>query len=264
MLVAPRNRLRSAVLTALTGLAWPALAAAQQGEPQTERADPARSEADEKAQREKQLEQARKLLKAAQRAKAAANTKRVAEAMRRQRLRRMSMSIDSETPLENLIEALLYDDSTVRVAAARLAEIGIAARVAMPRMAELLDERSNRAVQLAVIAAMLQIDPLHPAACAAHHDRICNGTTAERRAAALALGALGAAAEPAVLAMISATREPKPALVRDAVTALGMLGKTAGPALRRLRQLAASEQKELAARAGVAVRQIERCLQTKE
>lgn len=264
MLLAPPTCFRSVALVALMSLAWPALAAAQQGQPQTERADPACTEADEKAQREKQRRQAQELLKAAQRAKAAANAKRVAEAMRKQRLRRVSMAIDSETPLETLVEALLYDDSTVRVAAARLAEIGIAARAAMPRMAELLDERSNRAVQLAVIGAMLQIDPLHPAACAAHHDRICNGTTAERRAAALALGALGAAAEPAVFAMISATREPKPALVRDAVTALGMLGKTAEPALRRLRQLAASEQKELAARARVAVRQIERCLQTKE
>ena len=89
--------------------------------------------------------------------------------------------------------------------------------------------------QRRLVAAMLAIDPMHPACASAHHFRLCNGNERERREAALALGVLGAAASPALRSLVSATREDDPALVRDAVTALGMLGATARDALPRLR-----------------------------
>ena len=81
--------------------------------------------------------------------------------------------------------------------------------------------------------ALARIDPDDPLAIAGHVLALSRLDPRERIAAAMALGRQGAAAQPAVPALLKALQTPDLAVQREVVTALGMLGPPPPPRCRR-------------------------------
>lgn len=109
----------------------------------------------------------------------------------------------------------------------------------------------------AAARALAAICPADARSARAHAFLVQNGESAtERRTAAVALGQLGTAGEEGVSALLAATELADLALAREAITALGQIGTAA--AVPRLEALAAGKDRQLAALAAAALRQLRR------
>lgn len=111
--------------------------------------------------------------------------------------------------------------------------------------------------RLAAARAMVAIAPRDERCVPAHAHLLGHGGADERLAAATALGSFGGKAVDAVPVLVAATQAEARPLVRGAIVALGQIGVVGGaPAVERLEALAAGGDKEFAALAQAALRQV--------
>ena len=104
--------------------------------------------------------------------------------------------------------------------------------------------------------AIARIAPDDPASIAGHVRLLAHPFAAERLAAVRALGGFGADAAEAVDALRARLKDPDARVAREAITALGMIGPAAHAAAADLEELESSADKQVAARARAALRQI--------
>lgn len=114
------------------------------------------------------------------------------------------------------------------------------------------------AIRSALSLAIAALDPTLPETMAGHRSRLQHLDPRVRQEAARALALLGHDAADAVTALLRALEDPELQVARESATALGLIG-TASDAVRAgLEQAAGSGDRQLAARARAALRQLGR------
>jgi hypothetical protein len=187
------------------------------------------------------------------------------------------MKVNPEASTETLLEILKSNRRFQREVAAE--ELGRRrARAAIPLLSRLVSRvpyaksGEGRGIiyrrELAVVTddfkaravrALLMIDPDDPRVAVAHGYQLRRHPDARTRwKAAMALGRCGAAAAPAVPDLLAAISDEDEdvRVIREAVTTLGMVGPKAADAVPILETLTQHENRQIAARAKAALRQI--------
>ena len=113
-------------------------------------------------------------------------------------------------------------------------------------------------IRLAAATSLLELIPEDPAAIPAYLVLLDCPDPEVRRKAAMALGRQGALGAEAVPKLLRTTLDRDLRLVAEAVTALGMIGPQAQLAIPKLEALTDHDNKQIAERARVALRQIRR------
>ncbi len=116
---------------------------------------------------------------------------------------------------------------------------------------------STSSVRRAAAIAIARIAPHDPEAVQGLRYLLVDGRRVERARAARSLAAFGPQAAPAVPGLIKSLHDHDPRVVREAITALGVVGPDAATAKWELQELTKHEDKQIAARARAALRQIE-------
>lgn len=115
----------------------------------------------------------------------------------------------------------------------------------------------DEAVHAAAATAMVRIAPADPLVVPAHAYRLLHAAEVELRLeSARALGARGAEAERAVPSLVAALADTNVLVLREVITALGLIGPAATDALPVLEPLAEDNDQQTRARAQAALRQI--------
>jgi hypothetical protein len=164
----------------------------------------------------------------------------------------------------------------IELACQMLADLGAAARPAMPVVAELvrrprfpvraLDRRGEPGipcagdrtaeVRLALFVMAQRVDPEHEALVPLLLDRLRAAAPAAQPALLQQLGRIGPAAGAAVPVLVQLAQQAPPVVAREAVTGLGMIGAGAAAARAALAALQTSADAQVAARARAALRRL--------
>ena len=120
----------------------------------------------------------------------------------------------------------------------------------------LVDMDRDRQVDLQIAKAIVSIAPDSDAAVSAHLCLVRHGDAVQRFLACRRLGQLQCDAARCGRALLEVLTDPNPYVVREALTALGMIGPAAKEAIPALEKLTNHEDKQIAERAKAALKQI--------
>jgi lysophospholipase L1-like esterase len=142
-----------------------------------------------------------------------------------------------------LVEALRSRDGyVVAFAAWTLGNLGAAAELAVPALAEALSRDDTNAV---VAAALARIGPAAAGAVGVLLEALQGADPDRRWRAARTLGRIGPAAAPAVPLLTAALADPNGAVRRHAARALGRIGPAARPAAPALQRATGDRDREV-------------------